>query len=93
MRSIFEPLRSGWDSLSGSVHVYALPGWDASMVQPWQDAIERSGVCAVQPVVNLHATIARTPLFLSASRPQQREDFSAALSRIAGARTAFQVPL
>lgn len=93
MRSIFEPLRSGWDSLTGSVHVYALPGWDSRVVQPWQDAIERTGVCAVQPVPFLHATIQRTPVFLPAERPEELEHFSAALTRIADARSALEIVL
>ncbi|WP_353651075.1 2'-5' RNA ligase family protein [Nakamurella sp. A5-74] len=107
MRSIFEPLRTSWESLLGSVHVYALPGWDRTVVAPWQDAIAATEVCKVQPLEFLHATIARTPLFLPAAQrmpkssqdgtraalPQELAHFSAALDHIAGARPAFEVPL
>lgn len=93
MRSIFEPLRSSWDSLTGSVHVYALPGWDAAVVQPWHDAISRTGVCVVQPVPFLHATVQRTPVFLPTPRPGALDRFATALTAIARGRAAFAVPL
>lgn len=93
MRSIFEPLRTSWDSLAGSVHVYALPGWDAAVVQPWHDAISRTGVCVVQPVPFLHATVQRTPVFLPTPRPGALDRFATALTSIARGRAAFAVPL
>ena len=93
MRSIFEPLRSDWDSLTGSVHVYALPGWDSSVVQPWQDAIDRTGVCVVQPVPFLHATVQRTPVFLPTPRPGALDRLATALTGITAGRSAFTVPL
>ena len=95
MQSIFEPLRTDWDSLTGCVHVYALPRWDPSAVRPWQDAIARTGVCEMQPPQFLHATVARTPLFLPSPdhRPSALRSLTDALDRIAHARTVFELPL
>lgn len=93
MRSIFEPLHDEWDQLTGSIHVYALPSWPSTAVQQWQDGIARSGVCAVQPAVNLHATICRTPAFRPLVSATVLQNFSAVLASLALQRRAFDVPL
>ncbi|MGB6073883.1 MAG: 2'-5' RNA ligase family protein [Rhodococcus sp. (in: high G+C Gram-positive bacteria)] len=64
MKSLFDLPMTAWPHERNSLHVYALPQIDSSVLVPIQDAIRSTGVCSVQPTEFLHATVTRIPAFL-----------------------------
>lgn len=97
MRSIFDRLARDWPQLDRSVHVYALPDpADAAFraaVAPYQEAVRRSGVAAVQPPEFLHATITRTPAFLGDGDQPGTDRLPPALAAVAARHRPFTLTL
>lgn len=93
MNSIFEPLERSWAQLHDSLHVYALPRLATELITPYQEAIERSGVCAVQPEGFLHATVTRLPGHRNTVAADQLASYRAALDRTAAIARPFTVAL